>query len=137
MMGRGAGECLFLVLIVPSLVFSIVLLIRGYRKCNDVASQKRRGYWLILLGLSIPGFWYFGPQLLFRLEAGSYPLKRFPTNIREGMTQQEVIDLLRQPHEVYKHDRDDTWYYYFGYFNSNYFGIVFNKDGRVLRTFVD
>jgi outer membrane protein assembly factor BamE (lipoprotein component of BamABCDE complex) len=69
------------------------------------------------------------------LKHGNYPLGRYPSNkIDKGMSRDEVQAILGSPHEKYRRDHDETWFYWIDSFGAHYFGVILGPDGRVTGT---
>jgi hypothetical protein len=80
----------------------------------------------------------FGPSEVVRLTYGNYPLGRYPNNkIKKGMTPDEVIGVLGQPHWREKSGNQDRWHYMLDAFDIGWFGVSFGADGRVESTYGD
>jgi hypothetical protein len=66
---------------------------------------------------------------------GNYPIGSFPKNkIKEGMTADEVVAILGVPHERYKQDDTENWYYRIDSFGIDWLAVQFSPDGRVVGT---
>jgi outer membrane protein assembly factor BamE (lipoprotein component of BamABCDE complex) len=69
------------------------------------------------------------------LEYGNYPLGSYPNGkITQGMTKDEVEAILGSPHERFKRDDEETWYYWLDSFRIGFFGVRFGPDGHVTGT---
>lgn len=53
------------------------------------------------------------------------------------MSQTDVRDALGQPHRIYVdygNEGEEKWVYYHDWYQINWFSILFNRNGRVIRT---
>jgi outer membrane protein assembly factor BamE (lipoprotein component of BamABCDE complex) len=50
------------------------------------------------------------------------------------MTRDEVAAILGSPHERFKKDDAESWYYWIDSFGVSYFGVRFGPEGRVIGT---
>jgi hypothetical protein len=100
-------------------------------------SPKARKYGLLFVLVSgiIPLGCCLLPPVAVRITYGNYPLGSYPNGkITEGMTRDEVSTILGSPHERYRRDDEDSWYYWIDSFGIGYFGVRFGPEGRVTGT---
>jgi hypothetical protein len=124
------------------LAWAVVLLLvavgvlRGIRLARSGSPRARRyGVLLLLVSASVPLSGCLGPPLVVRLAYGNYPIGRYPNGkIKEGMTADEVVATLGTPHERYRQDDAERWYYWIDSFGLSWFGVAFGPDGRVEHT---
>jgi hypothetical protein len=64
---------------------------------SDAAGRRKIGVALIAASCLFPLFCYYAPTLAFRWTYGSYPIRSYPNEIREGMSAKEVEELLGPP----------------------------------------
>jgi hypothetical protein len=135
----AAGGIACVLFIVWAIVLLVVMLgvAAGMRRVNSDSSQKRRtGVILLLASCLLPVACCLGPPQVFRLNYGSYPLGSYPDGkIQKGMTAEEVIAVLGEPHDRFKGDDDERWYYWLDSFGMGWFGVHFGPDGRVQSTY--
>lgn len=134
----ASGGILLLLLIVWAIVLLFVLvgIVRGIRLLgNESPKRRRNGFLLIVMSSLVPFLCCVGPSQVVRLVYGNYPLGSYPNNkIKQGMTRDEVEAVLGRPHEQFKQDDGESWYYWLDSFGIGYFGVRFDPDGRVAGT---
>ena len=104
----GAGACICGLLgIVWAVVLLLVFVGFGYGAKllgSESRRAKRLGILLMVACLATPLLCCFGPRELIRLRHGNYPLGAYPNGkIANGMSQEEVIEILGTPHERLNH----------------------------------
>jgi hypothetical protein len=134
----ASGAILLLLLIVWAIVFLFALIgiSRGIKLLgSDSPKRRKNGFLLIAVSGLIPLLCCVGPSHVIRLVYGNYPLGAYPNNkIKKGMTRDEVEAILGTPHEQFKRDEEERWYYWLDSFGMGYFGVHFGPDGRVEGT---
>ena len=74
----------------------------------------------------------FGPAQVFRIHYGRYPISGDPFGkVEKGMTADQVLANLGEPHERRKRNDLETWVYYSDSFGIGDFYVDFGADGRV------
>jgi outer membrane protein assembly factor BamE (lipoprotein component of BamABCDE complex) len=77
-----------------------------------------------------------GPSQVVRAIYGNYPLGYHPGGkIKEGMSVDQVVAILGTPHERHTQGDEEHWYYYIDSFGMTLFGVDFDSQGRVVRTY--
>ena len=77
-----------------------------------------------------------GPSLLVRVCYGNFPIGAYPTGkVMKGMTADEVVAVLGTPHERSQREAGELWYYWIDAFSIQWFGVGFDRNGRVTSTF--
>ncbi len=67
---------------------------------------------------------------------GYYPIGSYPNNkIQAGMSGEEVVAILGNPHEHYLKNGGENWLYWIDSFGLGWFGVDFGPDGYVVRTY--
>jgi hypothetical protein len=136
--GTSSGIALVL-LIVGAVVLTLVLvgILWGVKLLGNSSPRlRRRGALLLLVSGLVPTSCCVGPPQVVRLVYGNYPLWSYPNNkIGDGMTEEEVKAILGSPHERWKRNDEEGWYYWLDSFGIRYFGVDFGPDGRVIRTY--
>jgi SmpA / OmlA family len=132
----GAGACIWGLLgIVWLLVLLLVLVGFEYGAKllgSGSRSVRRLGILLLLLCLATPLLCYFGPRQVVRLTHGNYPLDGFRNRkITQGMSRDEVLEVLGTPHERGNQADEEKWYYWLDSFGIGLFWVYFDADGRV------
>ena len=136
--GASGVPVLFL-LIVWAIVLTLVSIgiVRGIRLLKSDSSKARK-YGVLLLVVSglVPFSCCLGPSQVVRLVYGNYPIGERPNNkIQEGMSFDEVTAILGTPHERFKKDDQESWYYWIDSFGIGWFAVDFGPDGNVERTY--
>jgi SmpA / OmlA family len=135
--GASGGVALF-VLVAWATIIPLVLLgiIRGMRLLgNESPKLRRRGYLLLVMGALIPLSCCLLPSQVVRLVYGNYPLGSYPDQrIHQGMSRIEVQAILGSPHERFRGEDEESWYYWIDSFGAHYFGVIFGPEGRVTST---
>src|SRR5947209_16578287 len=99
------------------------------------SKAKRYGLVLVLVSGAVPLCCCLLPPVVVRITYGNYPLGSYPNGkIREGMTRDEVAAILGSPHERFRRDDEESWYYWLDSFGIGYFGVHFGSEGRVTGT---
>jgi SmpA / OmlA family len=102
---------------------------------SESPKHKRYGLLVVLVSGLVPLCCLLLPPQVVRMAYGNYPLGSYPNGkIREGMTRDEVTAILGSPHEHYKRDDEESWYYWIDSFGIGYFGVRFGPKGRVIGT---
>jgi hypothetical protein len=136
--GASAGlGCFLLVVWAFVLVLAMLGVAKGVRLLQTGSPRGRRyGVLLLLASGLVPLSCCVGPSHLVRLVYGNYPLGSYPNGkVQEGMTADEVVGTLGQPHERRKQGEGERWYYWMDSFSMRWFGVDFGPDGRVVRTY--
>jgi hypothetical protein len=136
----GTSASLYGILVI---VWAFVLLcvfvsfVSGIRLLKSGSPRRKRyGVFFLLLSAIVPSCCCLGPSQVIRLTYGNYPLGTYPNNkIKEGMTAEEVVAILGTPHERYKLDERESWYYWIDSFGIQWFAVNFGPDERVIRTY--
>jgi hypothetical protein len=134
--GTGAYLALIL-LIVWVVVLALVVfgILRGARLLNNGAAKDRKyGILLIVMSGLIPLLCCLGPPEVVRIVYGNYPIGQYPSNIREGMSADEVLATLGSPHERFQENDGEHWYYWIDSFGIHWACVDFGSDGRVSHT---
>jgi hypothetical protein len=135
--GASGGIVCFLMLVWAVVLTLVVAGIIWGRKLHRSESPTIRkvGLLLVLVSVLVPFGCCFGPPHVVRIIYGNYPLKSYPNGkIKEGMTPDEVVAILGNPHERHKQSDGEHWYYWLDSFDISYFGVYFGPDGRVTGT---
>lgn len=135
----GAGGAVLLagfVVLLCVLGVTILGVVRGIKLLRRPASSKLSGGVLVVTSLILPVMCCSTPDLLFRLRHDTPPRRHYPTNIKEGMSMDQVRGLLGKPHGV--HDQNNPvrvmWYYYRDSLGLDWFTVWFGADGKVETT---
>lgn len=80
---------------------------------------------LLLMGMCVL------PHTVFVISYGRLPLYANSTVIEEGMTKEEVIARLGEPHQKDVHDDSESWYYWTNVFTITGMGVRFSPEGKV------
>jgi hypothetical protein len=133
----AAVTCFLLVIAAFVLLFVLVCFARGVMLLQPGSSRGRRcGILLLLVSGLVPLSCCLGPSHLVRLVYGNYPLGSYPDGeVKEGMTADEVVATLGQPHERHEQDDGESWYYWIDSFGMYWFGVKFGPDRRVVHTY--
>jgi SmpA/OmlA family protein len=99
----------------------------------------RRVGWFVLLGsAAVPPLCCVVPPYIIRVEYGNYPIGDYADDkVHEGMSQDEVAAALGTPHERFKVQDGEAWYYWCDSFGIRWSCVRFGADGRVTRTYRD
>jgi hypothetical protein len=135
----GASGAIVLALLVVSgvaLAIVVVGISWGTRLLGSGSPKARKqGVILVLGSLLLPLSCCLLPPQAIYLMYGNYPLGSYPNNkIQKGMSAAEVKALLGRPHESFKQDQEEKWYYWIDSFGMHWFGVHFGHDGRVTST---
>src|SRR5262245_22181041 len=99
----GASSYIALFLLIAWFVVLVLVALGVFKGINPLwrGSPKRRVYGCLLLLVSglVPLVCYLGPSEVFRFQYGDYPLGNYPDRIREGMTADDVVTTLGNPHQ--------------------------------------
>ncbi len=96
---------------------------------------RRRGLILLLGSASAPLFCCLAPPCIVRIAYGNYPIFGRPDGkIKEGMSADEVVAALGTPHERYKEEDGEAWFYWIDSLGIDWFRVRFGPDGRVTET---
>jgi hypothetical protein len=118
------------------LVLVLVGLVRGIRLLgSELPKSRKRGLLLVLVSGLVPFCCWLLPPQVVRIVYGNYPLGSYPNNkINQGMTTDEVEEILGKPHKRIKADDGEHWYYWIDSFDIYWFGVRFGPEGRVIGT---
>jgi hypothetical protein len=132
----GSIACFLLLVWALVLAFAVWGVARGTQLLGgDSPQDKKRGILLLLVSGLVPFSCCVGPSQVIRLVYGNYPLGRYPDNkVKEGMTAEEVVAALATPHERYKEDDGESWYYWIDSWGLYWFCVRLGPDGRVIST---
>jgi hypothetical protein len=137
----GASGGIFVFLIIAwGIVFALVSIglylgARFFRKESPKA--KKLGVLITLVSGLTPFFCCMAPPLAVRIFYGNYPIGSSHGKIDEGMSKDEVTAILGNPHERFKQDEQEKWFYWFDSFGIGWFGVDFGSDGHVIRTYAN
>lgn len=102
---------------------------------SESSKARRYGLVLVLVSGAVPLSCWLLPPVAVRMMYGNYPLGSRPDGkIMEGMTRDEVSAARGSPHERFKTDDEESWYYWIDPFGAGYFGVRFGPEGRVKGT---
>jgi SmpA / OmlA family len=109
----------------------------GARLLYSKSRIVRRGGLIFLLGsLSVPLFCCLAPPCIIRIAYGNFPIGGRPQGkINEGMSSDEVAAVLGTPHERFKEQDGERWYYWCDSFGIGWFCVRFGPEGRVTGTY--
>jgi hypothetical protein len=132
----GAGASLgAILLIVWAVVLVLVMVGLGWGVkllTSGTAKGRKQGMLLIVVSALIPLLCCLGPPQLVRIGYGNYPIGRYPSNIREGMSANEVLGILGTPHERVREGDSERWYYWIDWVGISWAAVEFGPDGRVI-----
>jgi hypothetical protein len=103
---------------------------------NQSLKVRRAGLLLVVASGLVPFLCCFGPPQVIRLVYGNYPIGSYPSNkINEGISEDEVLEILGRPHERIKRGDDgERWYYWIDSFGISWVCVRFGPEGRVTGT---
>ncbi len=118
------------------LVLTVLGIAWGSRLLRSQSPKDRKyGLFFVVVSGMVPLCCYLLPPQIVRITYGNYPLGSNPSGkISEGMTRDEVSAILGNPHELFKTDDEESWYYWLDSFGIGYFGVRFGPEGRVIGT---
>jgi hypothetical protein len=125
------ATCFLMVVWAVVLLFVAVGVFRAAKLLRSESSRTRKwGGCLLVVCSLIPTACCFGPEVVYRLVNGHFPLAGIP-RISQGMSADEVRAMAGTPHSVSTRDDGESWYYWVDSFGIRWYCVRFGPDGTV------